>query len=147
MGGQPPILTSRRASLLLAISLLTSTATASAGCAWVLWVQVSEEPWLLLNTAPDYATCKHLQPESVKHTTIPRPQHVEVETSESGANVFVTKTARTDDGRSVTQTFNYLCAPTPWTLAGRRRSERHEDAEGCARSAGTPIHRSVLPWL
>jgi len=100
-----------RASAIVTLSLLTSTAMASAECAWVLWVQVSEEPWRLLNTAPDYATCKRLQAESVKHTTSPRPQHVKVETSESGANAFVTKTARTDDGRSVTQTFNYLCAP------------------------------------
>jgi len=59
---------SRIGSPLAAFSLLTSAATASAECAWVLWVQVSEEPWLPLNTAPDYATCKHLQAESVKHT-------------------------------------------------------------------------------
>src|SRR5262245_45194593 len=100
-----------RTSLFVAFSLLASAATAYAECAWVLWVQVSEEPWRLLNTAPDYATCKHLQAESVKHTTSPRPQHVKVETSESGANAIVTKTARTDDGRSVTKTLNYLCAP------------------------------------
>src|SRR5262245_53682946 len=102
---------SRIGSPLVAFSLLTSLATASAECAWVLWVQVSDEPWLLLNTAPDYATCKHLPAESGHHSTIPRRQHVKVEWSESGASAIVTKTARFDDGRSVTQTFNYLCAP------------------------------------
>jgi hypothetical protein len=36
-GGQPMMRLARRASLLVAFSLLTSAATAYAECAWVLW--------------------------------------------------------------------------------------------------------------
>ncbi|SRR6266478_4694158 len=35
----------RRASLLGALSLLTSAATASAECAWVLWLRNDSFPW------------------------------------------------------------------------------------------------------
>ena len=34
----------RKATLLLALSLLTSTATAYAECAWVFWLDVSGPP-------------------------------------------------------------------------------------------------------
>jgi len=35
----------RRASLIVALSLLTSTATASAECAWALWLRNDSSPW------------------------------------------------------------------------------------------------------
>jgi hypothetical protein len=38
----------RRATLLLALSLLTSAATAHAECAWVLWLQRDSSPWDVL---------------------------------------------------------------------------------------------------
>src|SRR2546428_13281578 len=38
----------RRATLLLALSLLASAATAHAECAWVLWLQRAPSPWDVL---------------------------------------------------------------------------------------------------
>jgi len=35
----------RRATLLVAFSLLTSAATANAECAWVLWLRNDSSPW------------------------------------------------------------------------------------------------------
>jgi len=38
----------RRATLLVAFSLLTSAATANAECAWVLWLRNDSSPWDVL---------------------------------------------------------------------------------------------------
>ena len=54
----------RRASLLLALSLLTSAATACAECAWVMWVRASPmdvtgtivgawTPWVTFGAGPE----------------------------------------------------------------------------------------------
>jgi hypothetical protein len=47
----------RRATLLVAFSLLTSATTASAECAWVLWMQVA-----LSTGGPDQLTPLHAHP-------------------------------------------------------------------------------------
>src|SRR6266545_3481110 len=58
----------RRASLLVAFSLLTSAATAYAECAWVLWTQTvilnkdlthkaPQDEWLLQSAHPSYSAC------------------------------------------------------------------------------------------
>ena len=46
----------RRATLLVAFSLLTSTATAYTECAWVLW-ESHENRWKLRRALPDHKTC------------------------------------------------------------------------------------------
>src|SRR5207249_6225776 len=48
----------RSATLLVAFSLLTSAATASAECAWVLWTKVgSAGPWDIGHATPSRADC------------------------------------------------------------------------------------------
>jgi hypothetical protein len=61
-------------TLLVALSLLTSAATAYAECAWVLWRRetsmgyglIDEKPWLLVRAAPTYNTCEVAQAEFIK---------------------------------------------------------------------------------
>ncbi len=54
----------RRASVIVALSLLTSTATAYAECAWVLWEELiisgaegGASQWRIVNSWPDPAAC------------------------------------------------------------------------------------------
>src|SRR6266446_7221381 len=54
----------RRASVIVALSLLTSTATAYAACAWVLWEELiisgaegGASQWRIVNSWPDPAAC------------------------------------------------------------------------------------------
>src|SRR5713101_6715846 len=44
-GGQPMMRLARRATLLVAFSLLISAASAYADCAWVLWRMGESSPW------------------------------------------------------------------------------------------------------
>jgi len=61
-------------TLLVALSLLTSAATAHAECAWVLWRRetsmgyglIDEKPWLLVRAAPTYNACEVAQAEFIK---------------------------------------------------------------------------------
>jgi len=49
----------RKAPLLVALSLLTSTATAHAECAWVLWARnVTAEGWQIGKAYMDRAGCE-----------------------------------------------------------------------------------------
>jgi len=81
----------------------------------VKWVTptrtISDDPWLLVNAAPDYAGCKQLQAEVIKSSTSGKSQNAKIETSESGANALLTMTSRTDDGNVVVQQFLYRCLP------------------------------------
>jgi hypothetical protein len=51
----------RRATLLVAFSLLTSAATAYAECAWVLWEQINVQPYEAKSAWPDKASCSKEQ--------------------------------------------------------------------------------------
>jgi hypothetical protein len=65
----------RRASLFVALSLLTSAATAYAECAWVLWTRdassgygyVDEKPWQLVRSVPTYDACEAAQAKTIKN--------------------------------------------------------------------------------
>ena|SRR6266446_2905180 len=48
----------RRASLLVALSLLASAATAYAECAWVLWDQINMQSWTPSGGFPDEGQCR-----------------------------------------------------------------------------------------
>jgi hypothetical protein len=63
----------RRASLLLALSLLTSAATASAECAWVLWNEVTDieggqqiSTLCLVSASQTVADCRTSQKTTMK---------------------------------------------------------------------------------
>jgi hypothetical protein len=47
----------RRARLLLALSLLSSAATADADCAWALWLRNDSSPWDVLQAFPTREGC------------------------------------------------------------------------------------------
>ena len=71
-GGHTMMRLTRRASLLVVFSLLTSVATAYAECTWIAWRQIVGregvqgerqqheyvEPWAMLDTAPTQAQCQ-----------------------------------------------------------------------------------------
>src|SRR5437867_2016371 len=89
LGGQPTMQLARRAPLLVALSLLTSAATAHAECAWVLWQQQgeispggamssSDWTWLTAEATSTEAECRQRRrastPRSVRKTrTATRP--------------------------------------------------------------------------
>lgn len=67
----------RRASLLVAFSLLTFTASASAACAWVLWEGSGKDPslplgradrWQPKHAAPTWELCEMLRDGAEKTT-------------------------------------------------------------------------------
>jgi hypothetical protein len=85
-----------RAQLLLAVSLLTSTATAYAECAWVLWSEsTSADPrgtgWRIINTSPDENRCR-----------LALTQHVELQRQASTGSNSEFRAATTGDGFTVT---------------------------------------------
>ena len=58
----------RRASLLLALSLLASAATAYAECAWVLWASRVAQDWVIHGTYQSRGEClKRLEREFADH--------------------------------------------------------------------------------
>jgi hypothetical protein len=106
----------RRASMIATLSLLTWTATASAECAWVLWVQeivshtgagqvVSEPSWRLVQAVPTYADCENGQAEVIKNISKPQ-QNAEI----SVAKTLVTRTIR--NAKGITNFIShYHCVP------------------------------------
>src|SRR2546422_10608252 len=111
----------RRASPLVAFSLLAWAVTAHAECAWVLW-------------------SKEVVSKSVSWSIEERAAGTEGECKAEGQKALVfwprhQPVARVDDDLSVSLTspgstipisIYYRCSPTPWTRAGRRESERFE---------------------
>src|SRR5207245_7690485 len=119
----------RRASLLVAFSLLTSAATAYAECAWVLWYRVTEyrdgeateAPFDAAEAHPTLAACQGVLQERLTEWAL-----VEATTPDSRLRHVqpssLSKTRTLSRRRESTPT---AASPTPWTRADRRRSERH----------------------
>jgi hypothetical protein len=128
----------RRATLLVAFSLLTS-ATASAECAWVMWTRdasagygfVDEKPWQLVRSVPTYDACEAAQAKTLKN--------IAAFWAKAGRDVATTENTfslsiRDVEGKQVglvTQLFR--CLPDTVTRASRRESEPTP-----TRASGTP---------
>jgi len=56
----------QRAFVLVAFSLLASATTTYAECAWVLWEQISAEPWSLKDGFSDADSCKRALRSGIK---------------------------------------------------------------------------------
>ena len=74
----------RRASLLVAFSLLTSAATAYAECAWVLWERINAEPWSLKDGFSDADSCKRALRSGIRKSVSRYPG-----SEDSGGNTAV----------------------------------------------------------
>ncbi len=96
----------RRASLLVALSLLTSTATAYAECAWVRWLH-APEGWSVMGGFSILESC-----DAAITTAVSRLPPLEG-VRDKGFSSYMRGG----------QLEKNLCSPTPWTRADRR-SER-----------------------
>jgi hypothetical protein len=101
--------------------LLAAFTSASAECAWVLWLEErfavtpAESSWRSLQATPTYAACESGLAARVRDTqTEQRPQNVEIAVS----GPVVTKTIHRSDGRSESQILHYLCLPDTVDPAG-----------------------------
>jgi hypothetical protein len=101
--------------ILLALLYLLAVATsASAACAWVLWIQQSvgpidmtaKPPWVVGEAAPTYAACESAKAQRMKYVATPQ-KHVETTLFENS----LTKTVRDAEGRSVTWLIRIQCFP------------------------------------
>ena len=111
----------RRASLLVAFSLLTSAATAYAECAWVLWEQtttwkaspknVEETQWAPVTAASAQPSCESSKANRVRETArkisfISRPKDTITPIDDS-----VMWSWEEPDGTKGAQLFRFLCLP------------------------------------
>ena len=110
---RPPTLRALRL-ILSAVALLTLATSASAECAWVVWIQQSvgpidttaEPPWLVVEAAPTYAACESAKAEKLKHAARPQANVVTALFENS-----VSVTIRDAEGRSVTWLIRIQCFP------------------------------------
>ena len=101
-------------TLLATLCALAFASSASAECAWVVWIQRSvgpidmtaEPPWLVVETAPTYAACESAKPERLKYAARPQDNVVTAAFENS-----VTKTIRDAEGRSATWLIRIQCFP------------------------------------
>jgi hypothetical protein len=74
----------RRATLLVALSLLASAATAHAECAWVLWEQIDAQPWSLKDGFSGADSCKRALRSGIRKSVSRYPG-----SEDSGGNTAV----------------------------------------------------------
>jgi len=111
----------RRASLLVAFSLLTSAATAYAECAWVLWEQtttwkaspknVEETQWAPVTAASEQPGCELSKANRIRETarkisSARRPKDTIMPIDDS-----VMWSWEEPDGTKGAQLFRFLCLP------------------------------------
>ena len=112
----------RKATLLLALSLLTSAATAYAECAWVFWLEVSGPPTHESSSRPlsgwgtreacEQALTQRLAADSEKDTSM----DVTVDPQAGRPRLWVRRRGHPE----LLAVYTYVCLPTPWTRVGRR---------------------------
>src|SRR4030095_9290438 len=118
----------RRASVLLALSLLASAATAHAECAWVLWEQttvwkasprnVEETQWAPVTAALAQPICESSKATRIRErarnlSSASRPKDTIVPIDDS-----VMWSWEEPEGTKGAQLFRFLCLPIPWTRVG-----------------------------
>jgi hypothetical protein len=114
----------RRATLLVALLLLTSAATAYAECAWVLWEDVTtfdargEWPheWSIIIASPNPQDCQNFRAAATKDRAdrwrnIPRPPGADPTTASPGPSVKSEGNQVTVSGASGVTSYRYLCLP------------------------------------
>jgi hypothetical protein len=90
----------RRVSLLVAVCMLTSAATAFAECAWVLWEQINTQPWSMKDGFADTDSCQRALRSGIRKSVSRYPG-----SEDSGGNSAVIKKA---SGRF---TLTFACLP------------------------------------
>jgi hypothetical protein len=105
-----------RATLLLALSLLTSTATAHADCAWVLWGEVTGPPAFetlnyLISASDTRQTCEQARDKHVAQVMGPKPPNTEVTLDELSGRPRVISQTKWKDGTVTTTVHRYVCLP------------------------------------
>jgi hypothetical protein len=122
-GGQTMMRLGRRASLLVALSLLTSAATAYAECAWMLWnddtflvgAEVSQSLLLLLGAWPTFQQCEQTRIAKAKDLLrmiareTPGP-NVDRVVGEENGDIVVRRT-HLKDGRMMSNLYRLICLP------------------------------------
>ncbi|SRR5713101_3755050 len=114
----------RTASLLAALCLLASAATARAECAWVLWIEqaeLSHETWSVVWAHRTANDCSRSVVDKIKAEAAAakkQGQDVELPGGENGNTIIRQKGAHL-----INRSLATSASPTPSTRAGRREGE------------------------
>jgi len=106
----------RRASLLVALSLLTSTATASAECAWVMWGESTGPPAyetsdFLVSAFDTKPACEQAREKQIAQVVRVKPKDTEVSVDEISGRTRIWLKTKAKDGSVLTTVYRYVCLP------------------------------------
>jgi hypothetical protein len=110
----------RRGLALVAISLLTSAATAYAECAWVFWLEVSgprtheSSPQPVSGWGTREACEQALTPKLASDSEKDTRMDVTVDRQAGRPRLWVRRKGHPEP----LAVYTYVCLPTPWTRAG-----------------------------
>jgi len=97
----------RRASLVAVLLVLTSVGTASAECAWVLWLRTDNGAWHVQAAGPTHTACLQMVRHEVKELADGDPSAVVEKLVDGGATV--TKKFLPQSVKALV--FEYRCFP------------------------------------